>query len=132
MTWLQVHGHYSERVPLWTELKDLFGIAAMALVLEGFLQFAFKADISRMWILVTWFLFPAFSILLRSSVKRLLTRAGAWLIPTMIFGRRDDAEQVGAALAGETMLGFRIVGAAGVGSPEQAFEGMRNSAAASP
>lgn len=127
--WLHFHGHYSERIPLWTELRDLLRVSVMALVLEGFLQFAFKADVSRLWILVTWIFFPAFTLLFRSIAKRALSRSGSWLIPTIVFGRPQEATPVAEALAAEPMLGFDIVAACGPASTEQSLGAMRLSGA---
>lgn len=129
LAWLHFHGHYSERVPLWTELRDLLRVAAAALVLEGFLQFTARGDVSRVWILATWALFPAFAVLFRSTAKRILARAGGWLIPTMVFGRDAIADPVGHALLAEHMLGFRIVGISSPRTPDEALAAMRRSGA---
>lgn len=127
--WLHLYGHYSERIPLWTELRDLLRVSLMVLVLEGFLQFVFKVDISRLWILATWTLFPAFAVLLRSAAKRALTRSGSWLIPTVVFGRPQEATPVAEALVAEPMLGFDVVAACGPASTEQSLSVMRRAGA---
>jgi undecaprenyl-phosphate galactose phosphotransferase len=127
--WLHLHGHYSERVPLWTELRDLLRVGGMMLLLEGFLQFAIKADISRVWIVVTWALFPGFAVLFRSAAKRTMTRAGSWLIPTIVFGRTEDAAPVAEALVAEPMLGFDVVAVRGPSNPDAALADMRRSGA---
>lgn len=123
--WLHLHGHYTERIPLWTELRDLLWVSLMVLVLEGFLQFVFKVNISRLWILATWTLFPAFAVMLRSAAKRLLTRSGLWLIPTVVFGRPQEATSVAEALISEPMLGFDVVSACEPTSAEQSLSVMR-------
>ena len=129
LAWLHFHGHYSERVPLWTELRDLLRVAAVALVLEGFLQFAAKGDVSRVWIVATWALFPAFAALFRSAVKRTLTRAGSWLIPTIVIGRPEEARVVAEALVAEPMLGFDVVAASGPAAPAEQLAAMRRAGA---
>ena len=109
MVWFQHKGHYRVRMNFWMELKQVICTLGLAMLVDGFFQFATKNDPSRLWLMSGWF-FAAFSVLLfRGFMRRWLRRAGAWQVPTLLVGAGATAVDTATALASESGMGFQIV-----------------------
>jgi undecaprenyl-phosphate galactose phosphotransferase len=103
-------GHYSARIPFWTETKQLVQSTGYALLGIGFLEFAFRTSNSRLLLVATWIFFAIYSILLRYVAKLILTRKGLWQLNILMVGNRDGIANASAALASDPQLGYRVVG----------------------
>ena len=110
LLWLNQRGHYRTRLPFWMEIQNVVAGAGLCILLDSFLQFATKQDLSRLWLVSSW-LFAAVAIIgLRAIVRHALRRNGTWEIRTLVIGSGATAHDAKAALASETQLGYRIVG----------------------
>jgi Undecaprenyl-phosphate galactose phosphotransferase WbaP len=110
--WFLQRGHYSQRVPFWTETRQIVSACAVALLIDGFIQFALKEDFSRLWLVLGWVFAMPMLVAGRSVTKRLLLGLGSWQIPTLVLGTGRNAEDVVEALGSERMLGYRVVATA--------------------
>lgn len=105
-------GHYTRRLPFWTELQQVVVSTLIVMVCYGFLCFAIHDTESRLFLGLTWVLLPLFVMLARGGARSLLTRAGIWRLPVVLVGRGPHARATEAALRSEARLGYDIVATA--------------------
>lgn len=102
-------GHYSQRLPFWDEMRDIWRILLTVAILDAAMVFLGKWPFSRLWFLDTWvltlFLVPVF----RVGTKRVLKALGGWNLPTAIIGTGPNAIEAAAALRSEPMMGYNVV-----------------------
>ena len=103
-------GHYSRRMPVWSELQQILAVSAVGALGNAFLAFALHAESSRLLVIGVWGLFPMSIVAGRRLVRWLLEGAGLWRIPTLILGEGDAARDAAAALTSEPAMGYEIVG----------------------
>ncbi len=106
---LHLRGHYSERLPFWSEAKELVLAAFLGLLLEGFIEYALKEHVSRSWIATSWMLFAPFVLLVRSVVKRSMLVLGMRTVRVLVVGTGVSAQRVRQAVESEPLLGYRVV-----------------------
>jgi Undecaprenyl-phosphate galactose phosphotransferase WbaP len=101
-------GHYRMRKPFWLETQNVFSTLAVALAIDGFLQFAAKQDFSRMSLVMGWG-FAAFAILFsRGTFRSIMRRKKRWQISTLLVGSGSTADDARVAIRSERSLGFTI------------------------
>lgn len=103
-------GHYSRRLPLWSELRQILVVSLAGALGSASLAFALHALPSRVLVLSVWTLFPVATLCMRRLVRGLLDSAGLWRIPTLILGGGDAARDAAAALTSGPEMGYKIVG----------------------
>ncbi|HYC05669.1 MAG TPA: undecaprenyl-phosphate galactose phosphotransferase WbaP [Azospirillaceae bacterium] len=120
MMWLTVQGHYNRRIPFWTETKQLLTALALVAVLDGFSQYAFKQQFSRVWLGTNWVLLAVMMFGMRHAVKAALMAVGAWQCPTLLVGSGATIGAARDALASERHLGYEVIGHVDIGSADAA------------
>lgn len=107
--WFAHSRHYSIRMPFWLEAQKIASALGFALLVDGFLQFASKADISRLWLISSW-IFAGFTIIgLRSLVRYVALKRGVFHIPTLLIGAGATAQQIQDALKTVPEMGFVVI-----------------------
>ena len=106
---LRIRGHYTERLPFWSEAKELVLAAFLGLLVEGFIEYALKEHVSRSWIVSSWVLFAPFVLLVRSIVKRSMLVLGIRTLKVLVVGTGTSAQRVRQAVESEPLLGYRVV-----------------------
>lgn len=102
-------GHYWQRVPFWSELRSVLTACILALLCGGFFAYSTQHDDSRLFLSLTWLLFPVTMMLARTLTRHALIRAGMWQLPVVLVGCGDIARQAERALLSEPRLGYHIV-----------------------
>lgn len=110
MVWFWRKGHYTQRQPFWMEANQVLAGCLLALLCDGFLQFALKQVFSRLWLVNTWALAVPSILVVRWLARHLLDVFGFWKIPTLVVGSADRIAEAVALLDSEPNLGFRVVG----------------------
>lgn len=108
---LSGRGHYTRRIPFWTEAGDLLRSSFIALLFDFVLAtkiygVAFStAAVSR------WILFVPLALLMRFLTRTALARAGLWSLRTIIVSDGDTAatQMAHAALSSDRSLGYDVV-----------------------
>ena len=103
-------GHYTSRVPFWTQLGDVVMGTAVALACDTFLTIAVYDRPVQLEGLLRWVFYCPFLLLFRTGVRELLRVCGVWSINTLIIAGRSVAEQARAALVSDPALGYELVG----------------------
>jgi len=109
LIYMILHGHFTRRLPFWTELGEIVEISLFALLTTSFLEFALRSDNSRQLLVGTWILFPGMSVLIRRATKHLLTLVGIWQLKVLVIGDRSDTHSFDL-LSSERLLGYQLVG----------------------
>lgn len=109
IVWFHHCGHYTARLPAWTDVRHILGGCALVMVTHGFLQFALKDEFSRLWLLSTWlFAVPAL-IVARRLTSLVLRRLDAWDIPVLLVGTGNRIALAADMLAHDRSLACRVV-----------------------
>lgn len=104
----QYLGHYRVRMNFWQELNHITITLSLAMLVDGFFQFATRSDLSRMWMLSGW-VFAGIGIAsLRALYRMTLRRMNMWNVPTLLVGGGATAADTRLALETEKGLGFVI------------------------
>lgn len=101
-------GHYRVRMNFWLEAKHIVSTLSLAMLVHGFLQFAAKSDLSRLWLMSGWVFSMLAIVLLRGVYRMLLRRLGWWQVPTLLVGGGATAADTRQVLAAEKGLGYVV------------------------
>jgi len=110
LAWCFHRGHYGQRLPFWTEVHQIAGACLFLLLVDGFLQYALKSAISRLWLVPTWILAPVYIMAVRQMVRRLMIALGSWDIPVLLVASPERLDGAAAMLRDETGLGYSVAG----------------------
>ena len=103
------NGHYWRRMPFWSSLRDMLIISVAAMLCAGFLEYSSHQQDSRIFLILTWLMFPFNAAIFRSVARGMLNCMGLWQMPVLIVGSGEAAEQGKTALHSEPGLGYRVV-----------------------
>lgn len=104
-----VLGQYRRPMPRWTTYKHIVSGALLMLLADGFLLYAAKEHLSRLWLFNSWMLTALYIPLLRYLAQRILDRYGVWAIPAVLVGSGPQLEHVRTALMAQHGLGYRVI-----------------------
>ena len=107
-------GHYTQRVPFWTELGDLVRSTGIALLFDFVLTTKVYAITFSTEAMLRWVLFVPAVLALRSLARVALDRAGFGSLRTIIVGEGGAARAASAALSSDKSLGYDVVAAVGL------------------
>ena len=104
-------GHYTSRVPAWTQMGDVVIATAVALASDIFLTVAIYGRPLQLEGLLRWVLVCPCLLLLRTAARHILAAAGVWALRTLIVAAPAEMEAAQAALTSDPTLGYSVVGA---------------------
>ena len=113
VAWLAAQGHYHKRQPFWWTLRQVALATGVAVLCNGFIEYAFKTDTSRLLVIGTWLLFPFMLVAMRHAAIWSLQATGVWTIRTVVVGTGSAAERAVSALLSE-QLGYEVAGVVGM------------------
>ena len=111
LSYLGGRGHYTVRVPFWTQLGDVAVGTAVALSCDTFLTIAIYSRPVLVEGLLRWVLFCPCLLILRMATRGVLRAVGLWSLRTLIVAGAAEIESTRAALSSDTALGYQLVGA---------------------
>ena len=103
-------GHYTTRVPSWTQLGDVVIASLIALACDTFLTVAIYGQEVQVEGLLRWVLLSPCLLLLRTVTRGGLRAAGLWSLRTMIVADASERETAQEALTSDPALGYRVIG----------------------
>ncbi len=104
-------GHYRQRIPFWRSAWQVLLVSLFALLVDSYLELAFGRTWSGRFVGAIWLLFPPAVLAVRSLVRRMLTRAGFWLLPVVVVGDERGIASACEVLLSEPSLGYAVVDA---------------------
>lgn len=108
LLWFQYSNHYRMRLPFWDEVRKIVSVMGFAMMTDGFLQFAAKADVSRLWVVSGWMAAALAIIGLRALVRAQLQRGGFFDLNVLLIGDGATADATRTALESERSMGYRV------------------------
>ncbi len=102
-------GHYTQRIPFWTELGDVLRSSCIALLFDFVLATKVYSITFSTEGIFRWVLFVPLLIMIRSLARVVLSRAGLWSLRTIIVGDADAVRAGRAALSSDESLGYDVV-----------------------
>ncbi len=106
--WFENAGHYSVRTNARTEARRVAGALCFAMLVDGFIVFAAKEDVSRLWLMLGWMLAVPVILALREIYRTLQRRFGAWQIRAMLVGNGRAAEDALKVIRSHKALGYEV------------------------
>ena len=103
-------GHYTTRVPTWTQLGDVVIATLVALSCDTFLSIAIYKQPVLVEGLLRWVFLPPCLLLLRMSARTLLRMSGLWSLQTLIVADAHERESAKDALTSDPALGYEVIG----------------------
>ena len=103
-------GHYTSRVPSWTQLGDVVIATIVALACDIFLTIAIYDRPVLLEGLLRWILYCPCLLLLRAAARRMLRVSGLWALRTLIVAVPGEMAAAEAALSSDPALGYTLVG----------------------
>lgn len=107
MFFLFLQGHYTRRVPWWSQIQQVLKVFIFAVLVDGFTSYALDLHYSRILIATNWVLAFDFFILGRFGVNIIKSRSDNWQIPTVIMADADTATDTLYALSSDGGMGLR-------------------------
>src|SRR5262249_49299740 len=102
------NGHYRIRKPFWLEVKNIVETIGIAMIVDGFLQFASKNDFSRMGVVLGWAFAAMVIIAARAIFRFVMRKTHRWEVSTLLVGDGTMAEDAHRAIKSEPSLGYVI------------------------
>jgi Undecaprenyl-phosphate galactose phosphotransferase WbaP len=108
LLWFFNTDHYHISMPFWLETKKIVSTLAFAALVDGFLQFASKQGLSRLWLISVWVIAAVAMIVLRNLLRAHLRKKGNLQMRTLLVGAGATAEHTRAALLSDPCLNYEI------------------------
>lgn len=102
-------GHYRLPLPAWTAYRHVVTVCLIMLLAEGFLVYAAKYHLSRLWLVNTWLITALTIPFGRAVARRILDRRGLWRIPSLVVGTGDLAVHVRNAFTADSAMGYEVI-----------------------
>lgn len=99
-------GHYTQRIPWWSQVQNILVISIAAFVLDAAIRFALHVFPSRLLVGLSWMYAFLFVLAARQIVYRISTGRGIWRIPTVIIGDRQTVFDVLFAFSNDRYTGY--------------------------
>jgi undecaprenyl-phosphate galactose phosphotransferase len=109
VTYFYLKGDYHQKLPFWDSTKNVVYGCAVALMMEGFILYAYKSDVSRVLTFVTWLITPLFVMSARAIELKISHARGIGLASVLVVGKVNFANDAARLITSDTHLGFRVV-----------------------
>ncbi len=110
LSYFGARGHYTSRVPSWTQLGDVVVATTVALACDIFLTIAIYDRPVLLEGLLRWVIYCPCLLLLRAAARRVLRICGLWSLRTLIVAAPGEMAAAEAALTSDPALGYTLVG----------------------
>lgn len=103
-----VRGHYTQRVPWWSQVQNVLYICAIALIIDAFTRYTLHMSFSRWLITLCWAYLFFLSIAGRQIVYILARKRGIWRIPTIVIGDVGTVTDILYAFSTDHYTGYDV------------------------
>ena len=108
LIFLMTHGHYSQRIPWWNQVRLLSFTVVFAMLAEGSASFALGIHSSAALILLNWVLFFFLCIAARLVFFRIRAKSTRWNIPTVVIGDTSTITDILYAFNADPSTGYDV------------------------
>jgi undecaprenyl-phosphate galactose phosphotransferase len=103
---LYINGHYSQRIPWWTQIQDISKIIAFDLIVDGLSNFILGLSYPPLLFIASWLTGFGLLIVVRSVIDRIKCGWEGWKIPAAVIADADTATDTLFALASDRGMGL--------------------------
>ncbi len=103
-----IKGHYTQRVPWWSQVQHVLVISIFGFVIDGFMRMAMQASFSLPMILISWVLVFLFILIGRQLVHSIARKKDIWDIPTVLIGDTETVTDTLFAFANDDYTGYQV------------------------
>lgn len=107
--WLYLRGDYHQKLPFWDSTRNLVYGCVFALLIEGFILYAYKSDVSRLLTFATWLIAPLIAMLARTVEMRISRGRGFGLASVLVVGRGASAANAARLISSDPHLGLVVI-----------------------
>lgn len=100
--------HYSQRKPFWDELREVFLVLLLLMVIDAAFFFVNKVYFSRLSFALQWGSLIVLLPIMRTLFKLWSIKVGKWQIPTRLIGNGENAKEAWLALKSEGLMGYEL------------------------
>ena len=101
-------GHYTQRVPWWSQVQNILSICLIALIMDGFIRSALDMSFSRLLIGLSWVYVLFLTLAGRQIVYAISRGKGVWRIPTIVIGDTNTITDTLFAFSADRYTGYNI------------------------
>jgi len=101
-------GHYTSRIPFWSELGGIIRGTLVAFVADGVITVAAYGAVFGYESMMRWLLFVPAALAARQATRAALDPLGLWSLRTIVVGEPAAASKAKVALESEPALGYSI------------------------
>ncbi len=101
-------GHYTQRVPWWSQVQSVLSICLRILFLDLFTRLALDMSFSRSLIAFSWVYVFFFTLGGRQIVYHIARKKGVWRIPTVVIGDNETVTNMLYAFSTDHYTGYDI------------------------
>ncbi len=103
-----IKGHYTQRIPWWSQVQSILRACAVTFVFDGFLRFAMDVSVSRLMIGLSW-IYLFFTILaLRQIAHYFLRKQNIWEMEAVVIADIDTAVNLLFAVHNDRYTGYNV------------------------
>lgn len=104
-----VRGHYTSRVPVWTELRDLLIGVAVGFLCDSYIRVVIYGMPVGIESVIRWTILAPCLLLVRNIARTVLDELGVWRMRVLIIGDETAAIPTQDAFLSEPRLGYEVV-----------------------
>lgn len=101
-----INGHYSQRIPWWSQIQDIGKIMAFGLLVDGLADFALGLSYPLFFLFATGLTGFGMLVLARFIIDRIKCSWGGWQIPAAVIADADTVTDTLFALASDRGMGM--------------------------
>lgn len=114
-------GHYTKRVPWWSQVQSVLYICAIAFLIDGFTRIALNMSFSRLLIGLSWVYVFFLTIAFRQVVYIISRKKQIWRIPTILIGDAETLTDILFAFSTDHYTGYDVQKIHVLNKPSQSF-----------
>ena len=103
---LYLNGHYSERIPWWSQLQEIGKVMFFAALADSFTNYAFDLHYPGMLIAANWLVAFCMIVLMRTATGAAKSQWPGWQLPAIIIANADIATEALYAIVSDRGLGL--------------------------
>jgi Undecaprenyl-phosphate galactose phosphotransferase WbaP len=109
-----IRGHYTSRVPIWTELRGLFLGVILGFLCDGYIRVVVYGSYAGLESVIRWAILIPCLLFMRNLARAILDDLGLWRLRTLIIGDDAAVAPTQAAFLSEPRLGYEVVASIGL------------------
>ena len=103
---LYINGHYSHRIPWWSQIQDISKIMAFCLLVDGLANYVLGLSCPPVFFIASWLTGFSLLVIVRAVINGIKCQWKGWRIPAAVIADADTATDTLFALASDYGMGL--------------------------